>query len=139
MPKAVYYYTRAMLIAEQQRINEVALQPTDKTVAADISFSTPLIPQGGSVDPTQTLQLTELVRFDSAAGTTRTTAIYNMFTDKGNLIFSIAFPANTWSVGDYFETYASYRSGDYASSQFPRITAEVLTDPAATRKYTIYY
>ncbi len=139
MPKAVFYYTRAMFIQGQQRINEVALVSTDKTVAADLSFTTTLIPEGGDIDPTQTLQLTELVRFDSAAGTTRTTAIYNMFTNKGNLVFTMAFPANVWSVGDKFETYATYRSGDYAAVQFPSITTEVLTDAQATRKYTIYY
>ncbi len=139
MPKDVFYYTRAMLIAAQQRINEVALVSTDKTVAADLSFSCPLIPEGGDVDPTQTMQLTELVRFDSVAGTTRTTGIFNMFTNKGNLIFTVAFPANTWAVGEFYETFATYRSGDYAAVQFPRITAEVLSDPLFTRKYTIYY
>ena len=130
MPTSVFYYTKASFTALVSKIVFTA-------VTTILSFGTPLIASDGSNGGT--LSLYEYIRLINNSKEKIVDAEYSMVTPEGSLRFCLILPDTVFKVGDKYQTYAIYRDGIYASSQFPTIDVEVLSDPQATRKITITY
>jgi hypothetical protein len=135
MPSQSFYYTRASFIANASKIILTPLNPGDTGVSYIITYFTDLINENGGNGGT--LFLTESVRVINGEQTVD--ANYSMQTPSGDLKFGWVMPTPVFSIGDKYNTVATYRSGEYVSSGFPIINMEVLDDASATRKYTVSY
>jgi len=126
------------LVDSFQRTNAVALNPLDESEAYTIAASTTVRVEAENGEISNgTFNLFYEVREKNDINISAIT--YNFVSEYGNLSFIIVIPALLFDKNKTYETFASYRSGEFKSEKYPRITAEIIDDPDETRFYTVYF
>lgn len=137
---AKFYYTRAAVVDQMQRQNMVALSSTDTTSEYSLFTSVPIevFFQCEDIKISGNLHLFyDLRKVDE--NTTLSVATYSLLTETGNAVWIFALDGMLFEKDKLYESFAIYKRGVFASSDFPRITARVLDDADETREYTIYF
>ena len=135
--KLEFFYSKKSLTSSFQRVNAVALTPTDTSQAYTLAANTRPWVVYNDVGSYSEFNLFYQVR--QKDDSTISTIIYNFVSQYGNLSFTIVIPALLFEKNREYETFATYRDGIFASSPVPRIVTRVLDDPNETRKYTVYF
>lgn len=137
---AKFYYTKAAVMDHMQRQNMVALSSTDTTSEYSLFTNVPieLLFQCGGIKIAGNLHLFyDLRKVDEK--TTLSVVTYSLLTETGNAVWIFALDGMLFEKDKLYESFAIYKRGVFASSDFPRITARVLDDADETREYTIYF
>ena len=133
---AIFYYTKAQIVNSSASIIETPLNSIDSTTTSIFSLYAPLVQQNGTDGGS--ISYTEFIRKISPTESNINWDI-SMTTPQGNLKFGLVNNTSLFIPNEIYESYATYRTGDYTSSRFPLVQIEVLNDEALTRKFTITY
>lgn len=139
--KVEFYYIQADFLKHVQDQNMVALNAADQTVSSYKSYYTPVnvVYDCDGVIGKGHFNAFRMVR-DNLPNSDVMNLGTRLFTcDSGKVAWGFDLTTTLLQPGTIYESFAIYREGLFARTQFPRVTVEVLPDADLTRKFTIYY